>query len=681
MPETTASKQECLQHLRYFTRRWDELTSPAHLELRFLSADDKAIIKDIARFPCSPEGLEQAADHAVAMNQHRLNAYMVVNPIDAMQVIPTGKGASDEHILASCYHWADADDETAAQNIREFVGPKPTAVVITGTKPSARPHVYWELEDWTYNLKAWTATQSGIAARLESDASVINPSRIMRLGGTINWPKPKKKAKGYIEEKTRFQEKDPDERPPVTSEQMHRVFGRAVAAPTASPSGFDVDTGQTGKTVEQYADALRRARTDGEKHTGVRDLTAMLAGAGVKRDMTEAIVRGACPIWDDGVENLIETAYAKYWKPEEQKVAAAIEAAEAGRKSEYFSASEFAGQEAPEREWLVPDLIPDKTATLLGGDGGTGKSLLALQLAIAVASGSRWIGRETKPGPVLFFTAEDDKSELHRRVVDIAGQMNCDVSALDKLVMRSVVGEDALLAVEGQIALMETELYKDLYRRAEQDRPALVVIDTLANVYPANESDRAKVRQFVSMLIRIAFDLDCAVLLLAHPSLSGLTSGMGTSGSTAWNNSVRARLYLSRVVVDGVEEDPDARLLENKKSNYGPTGEQIELEYRRGAFTTKRPIAGLDRMAANQRADRVFLKLLRLMTEQGRYVSANPGPSYAPTVFEKHPDAEGCNKRAFRASMERLFSSGQIEIAKHGRTGKERSHIKIGDQR
>ncbi|MCK0195756.1 bifunctional DNA primase/polymerase [Ancylobacter sp. 6x-1] len=42
-----------------------------------------------------------------------------------------------------------------------------------------------------------------------------------------------------------------------------------------------------------------------------------------------------------------------------------------------FPASDLAGHPVPERRWLVRDLIPARTVTLLGGDGGTGKSLLA----------------------------------------------------------------------------------------------------------------------------------------------------------------------------------------------------------------------------------------------------------------------------------------------------------------
>jgi hypothetical protein len=78
------------------------------------------------------------------------------------------------------------------------------------------------------------------------------------------------------------------------------------------------------------------------------------------------------------------------------------------RASRFFRASELAGKPVPAREWLVPDLIPHRTVTLLSGDGGTGKSLLALQLAVAAATGGRWVGRETTEGSVLYLSAEDD---------------------------------------------------------------------------------------------------------------------------------------------------------------------------------------------------------------------------------------------------------------------------------
>src|SRR5690606_31010764 len=78
--------------------------------------------------------------------------------------------------------------------------------------------------------------------------------------------------------------------------------------------------------------------------------------------------------------------------------------------------SDFAGSEPPPRRWLVPELMPRGNVTLLYGDGGLGKSTLALQLAVSTALGGHWLGRPVVQGEVLYLSAEDDAPELHRRL-------------------------------------------------------------------------------------------------------------------------------------------------------------------------------------------------------------------------------------------------------------------------
>lgn len=345
------------------------------------------------------------------------------------------------------------------------------------------------------------------------------------------------------------------------------------------------------------------------------------------------------------------------------------------RESQFYSAASLKGKAVPPRQWLVQGLVPQKTVTLFSGDGGTGKSLLALQLAVAVAAQTAWIGKTANTGRVIFLSAEDDDDELHRRLDDILTAEGRDYDDLSGLTLRSLAGEDALLAVETQIALMQSALFEELDKRAAEEAPALIVIDTLADVYPANENDRAKVRQFVGILRGLAIKRKCAVLLLGHPSLTGLNSGTGTSGSTAWNNSVRSRLYLSRITDNGFEPDPDARVLSTKKANYGRTGGEINLKWEAGVFVAETQPSGLDALAAGTKGERVFLKLLDTLTAQGRYVSANPGPTYAPAQFASHPEAEGCTKRALKSAMDALFGRGEIVSARHGSGAKARSHI------
>lgn len=349
--------------------------------------------------------------------------------------------------------------------------------------------------------------------------------------------------------------------------------------------------------------------------------------------------------------------------------------AEPGRKSQFYSAATLKDKAVKPREWLVHGLIPQKTVTLFSGDGGTGKSLLALQLAIATVSGGGWIGKAVSEGSVIYMSAEDDDDELHRRVDDILRAEGRTYDDIAGLTLRSLAGEDALLAVESQVALMKTELFKELDNRAAGEAPALIVIDTLADVYPANENDRAKVRQFIGILRGLALKRNCAVLLLGHPSLTGLASGTGSSGSTAWNNSVRSRLYLSRISDDGFEAEPDRRVMTTMKANYGRVGGEIYMKWTQGVFVAEQSVQGLDAMAAAAKAQRIFMKLLSTFTAQGRQVNHAGGSRYAPKLFAEHPGCEGMTKRAFKAAMEGLLAAKKITIKTEGPASRRTSFI------
>ncbi|CCV06704.1 RecA-family ATPase (modular protein) [Mesorhizobium metallidurans STM 2683] len=335
---------------------------------------------------------------------------------------------------------------------------------------------------------------------------------------------------------------------------------------------------------------------------------------------------------------------------------------------EFFPASDLSGP-PPSREWLVPDLIPNGTVTLLGGDGGTGKSLLALQLAVAVTTRRFWINRLPMAGPALVISAEDDKAELHRRLADIARAENITLDDLRQLTLASLAGDNALLATLTKSGVLDVSpLYHALDAKIAEQRPKLVILDTLADLYPGNENDRAQARQFIGLLRGIAIRHQCAVVLLAHPSLSGLATGTGTSGSTGWNNSVRSRLYFERIKDDDYEPNVDARRLRVMKSNYGRVGNEIDLTFRNGVFVADH----VDASDTNAKAERVFLKLLEQFTAQGRDTNPSSGPNYAPTVFANHPDAEGCSKRSIKDAMERLLLDGKIAV----RTKKESGHDK-----
>lgn len=367
---------------------------------------------------------------------------------------------------------------------------------------------------------------------------------------------------------------------------------------------------------------------------------------------------------------------------EKPKVSAAEYFASAA-SSLAISAASLAGKPVPPRPWHVDGLIPAKTVTLLNADGGTGKSLISLQLAVATVLARQWLGLDAKAGSAIFLTAEDDEAEIHRRLIDVANHENVRLEDLDKLTILPLAGRDAVLAsYDGSSGHLKTSrLYGELEMMVKEQRPALLVVDTLADVFAGDEIKRVQARQFIGLLRSLAIEFETTVLVLAHPSVAGMTSGTGSSGSTAWSNSVRSRLYMDRVKNDyGGEDDPDARVLTTKKANYGRTGEDIRLKWQRGVFVREvRANGSLNQMAAEARAETVFMDLLTAYEVEGRNVTATPCSTYAPAMFVKDKRAEGIGKRALEQAMNRLFAERRIKVEEFGPASKRRNRLTVNN--
>lgn len=331
----------------------------------------------------------------------------------------------------------------------------------------------------------------------------------------------------------------------------------------------------------------------------------------------------------------------------------------------------------PEREWIVRDLIPAKTITLLSGDGAAGKTTLALQLAAARALGRDWIGTVPRAGRTLFISAEDDEDELHRRLDAIREHYRASFDDLADIDLVDLVGHDALLGQLTRAGIISaTALFEEIEKRIEAIQYDLVVVDALADAFAGDENNRAQARQFVGMLKRPARAYGCAFLCLAHPSLNGLNSGTGTSGSTAWSNSVRSRLYFEAAKAsDGSEPDADLRTLSLRKANYGPLGFTANVRWTAGIYVPEGGGSSLDRLALEAKAQDTFRDLLRMFNSQGQDVSAKPSATYAPTIFAKHPRAEGIGKNHFARAMQELLDRKEITIEVSGPPSKPRSRL------
>jgi RecA-family ATPase len=330
----------------------------------------------------------------------------------------------------------------------------------------------------------------------------------------------------------------------------------------------------------------------------------------------------------------------------------------------------WAEREPPPREWAVPDRFPLRNVALFSGEGAVGKSILLMQLGAAHVLAKDWLQTLPAPGPFLYLNAEDEEDELHRRFAAVAyGASLTELKG--HLHLLALAGQDAVLGCPDRAngLIQATPLFSRLTEAARDIRPKLIGLDTSADIFAGNENDRAQVRQFIGLLRGLAIAADAAVIVAVHPSLTGINSGTGLSGNTAWHNSVRARAYMRPIKTDdGSEPDKSLRQVEFMKSNYGPIAETVTLRWKTGVFVPEPKAGSLEKIAADANADDAFLQLLKRYSEQGRNVSDKKNsPTYAPAAFVAEPEAKGLSKIVLADTMRRLFVANKIRVENYGR--------------
>lgn len=230
--------------------------------------------------------------------------------------------------------------------------------------------------------------------------------------------------------------------------------------------------------------------------------------------------------------------------------------------------------------FVVDEILPIGYATLFAGDGGTGKSALALFLAACVALGRPVWGIPTLRVPVMFLSFEDRADVLHWRLAHIAQHLGISIADLaGHLHLLDGVDVNAtLFAFDSRKGREVTGLYEWVADQIEATGSRLLVVDGVSDVNAASEIDRAAVKAFVRSMTQLTGP-DGSVLLIGHVDKTAARNGdtrQGYSGSTGWNNSVRARWYLRPETQSDDEGKeivvPGRLVLEVQKANLAPTG-------------------------------------------------------------------------------------------------------------
>lgn len=169
------------------------------------------------------------------------------------------------------------------------------------------------------------------------------------------------------------------------------------------------------------------------------------------------------------------------------------------------SAYEILTTDWPEPVWVVPGMLP-AGLTLFAGRQKLGKSWLALQIAGAVSLGGVALGERVEEGGVLYLALEDNWMRLKKRMLKQnwppEQQALCDFMTLREFTQE--IGDFR----KGGGDKLAQEIVRKKHR--------LVVVDTLSRAVWGNQSDVDEMTRWLSPLQTIAFDTNCAIVLIDH---------------------------------------------------------------------------------------------------------------------------------------------------------------------
>lgn len=262
-----------------------------------------------------------------------------------------------------------------------------------------------------------------------------------------------------------------------------------------------------------------------------------------------------------------------------------------------------------------------------GGHGEVGKStVLGIQLGAHLAVGAEFLGHEVRRAKVAYYSAEDPPNVVLHRLDKV-----CRLQGLDAAEVRAgfhvldASEGDGALFVEQRVAGVKvgatTSAYAALTRYIADNEIDVVIIDNASDVFEGDEIGRTMVRRFIRSLAKIVRPRGGCVVLLMHVDKStarGLSSGSDNySGSTAWHNSVRSRLFLKSTEDGGLE-------LRHEKSNYGRKHDPIKLRWPAdGLPEIDRPLSPVVQGIADRNDRTDLLALIHEFYSRGEWVSTS----------------------------------------------------------
>jgi len=302
------------------------------------------------------------------------------------------------------------------------------------------------------------------------------------------------------------------------------------------------------------------------------------------------------------------------------------------------SADQLLSEPPEEIDWVLEDYFPVGGLGLLAAKPKEGKTTIGYELAVKVALGLPFLGRQTRQGAVLILALEEHGREVRMRLRNLgAGEL------------------DGLFVHVGPLEPTATIL--DSVRTFAQEHGVrLILIDTLSAFWKIeNENDAAEMTKAVKPLQTLARESGACVLLIHHARKSEGKHGDEIRGSGALFAAVDVALILKR------HEVKTQRLLQ-AQSRYPETPSELVVELRESGYVALGDPASvgkatrLSKLTATlseqwEQAEMIVkraglstregYRLLNILVEKGKVLRDGKGRKGSPYLFKRNSTHAG----------------------------------------
>jgi len=422
--------------------------------------------------------------------------------------------------------------------------------VVTGRHPHLRVQMWWRLHEPCRDSAALRALCAAAASTLGGDPSVANPGRVLRLGGSVAWPK----KEGRVLERTEVhipRDGRPDD---YFFEQLVRTFApgpELLAQPAvraafsnAAPTAQDDAPAESGTlaigglSVDAALAAVRRGN---RWHDHAVRLVAHWVARGWSDVEILATAEGLTrPGWthDQTCRDLARMIEGARRKWNLRNPTHEISEAEPPPPPDIAWVERLDAAMIPRRRWLIGSFAIRGHLTVLVAPPGAGKSTLGVALAVAATA-----GRDDPIAEIVHerikawvWNNEDDLDELRRRLAAVMQHWSIGIEDIrGRLGLNSGADRPILVARanrDGRVVRLPD--IDAIAERVKANDIALLVIDPFVETHEVDENDNAQIRIVAGMWRDVARRGDCAVVLVHH------TGKPPTASADAWAGSLSA---------------------------------------------------------------------------------------------------------------------------------------------